>query len=533
MEQMADVVIVSIFGRGNWLASELATLGWKTTLVDVSSRMGEWQSADTEGPFGVLDASDLLASQKTRLQEELESVTVPSGFSIWTKQGPIEFRSEMTQFLMKQREVSPMVERYLRQLGMPTRETERDRKELERMPFERNWLACFAHQLSSTVFSENHLSLEQGTPQPLFLPFSIRRLTADGYRRSLAACASAGVTVRANANVADIRLNQRAVDAIEVQDEQAGVLRGRGYVWMLSGEESLRFNSPVHSTLFPNGAMGPDWYWSRFRVELRGRQYEGQLSPWTTLLEDPFLPWTHTNCMIMRTLADDAIASDSSRGSVSDSSLGSGNYTKTSGTQPRGLDIWMRLPMWSRFDFGYLQDMQYEMEKILARRLPQSEPVTKEMPVEFRVAREKLGPPRFPVYSAQNHGRTENLIAANLLFDGPEYWASLDAIGQLRHHSQLLEKLNRMKESWDQADRKAALAAEKQSSRSSQSGGDGSSSGTGSGSSSGSGMGSGAGSGMKSTGTYVGKNDGVKGKSLRDLQSQPQVDTDKDTHKDD
>ena len=482
MEQMADVVIVSIFGRGNWLASELATRGWKTTLVDVSRRMGDWQPADSEGPFGILDAADLLPSQKTRLQDEQETEAVPSGFSIWTKRGPLEFRSEMTSFMMKQREVPVEVERYLRQASMPTRESERDRKDVERLSFDRSWLANFSHQMSSSVFSENHLSLEQGVPQPLFLPFSVRRLTNDGYRRSLAACASAGVNVRAHANIADIRLNQRSVDAIEVQDEQAGVLRGRGYVWMLSGEETLRFNSPVHSTLFPNGAMGPDWYWSRFRVELRGRKYQGQLNPWTALLEDPFLPWTHTNYMIMRTLDDEFLhdSAQASRGPTTSSQAPAGavpfeidldaDPDAVSDGNPRALDIWMRLPMWSRFDFGYLQDMQHEMEKVLARRLPQARPVTREMPVEFRIARERLGPPRFPVYSRQNHGRTENLNAGNLLFDGPEYWSSLDQLGQMRHHARLLEKLGKMKEVWDQADRKAALAADKQSARANRSG---------------------------------------------------------------
>ena len=462
MEQMADVVIVSVFGRGNWLACELATRGWKTTLVDVSGRMGDWSPEDSEGPFGFFDAADLSASQKLRLQHERESLVVPHGLSIWTKKGPIEFRSEMTPHLMTQQKVEPVVAQYLHQKSMPTRESERDRKAIEAMPFEKSWLAHFAHQMSSTIFNENHLALNEGLPQPVFEVLSMRRLTRAGLERSLAACRAAGVVVLANANVTDIRLNQRLLDAIEVQGEQAGALRGRAYVWMLSGEESLRFMTPIHSTLFPNGTMGPDWYWSRFRVELRGRTYDSQLSPWTALIEDPFLPWTHTNYMIMRTIdgrSMDGPMDGPMDGLESEEPLGSGY---------RQLDIWMRLPMWARFDFNYLQDMQHEMEKILNRRLPQADVVTSVMPVEFRISRERLGPPRFPVYSIENHGRTEMLDVANLLFDGPELWTTLDALGQMRHHSQIFAKLEAIKAAWDQADRKAALAAEKQAQRSNQ-----------------------------------------------------------------
>ena len=106
MENVADVVIVSIYGRGNWLASELAGRGWKVSLVDVSEKMGEWEPEDCETPFGMFETSDLIPSQSTRLSDEGESVVLPNGMTILLPDGPIEFKGELTSHQLERREWS-------------------------------------------------------------------------------------------------------------------------------------------------------------------------------------------------------------------------------------------------------------------------------------------------------------------------------------------------------------------------------------------------------------------------------------------
>ena len=441
MEKLTEVVIVSIFGRGNWLASELAMRGLNVTLVDVSERMGVWAPEDAGGPFGISESPDLTASQRTTLIGDCEMQSCERGLTIWLKEGPIECRSELTSFELRKRNVSSLAEEYSRKISTQVsladpnqeREIANLRRLLERQPFEENWLAHWAHQLAANVYVENHRACSHGRALALFAPLTLRHLTRKSISQGLQACQASGVTIRRKANIRDVRITGRLIDAIEIDDERAGIERGRTFVWMLSGEETLRFDTPVHATLYPNGSMGPDWYWSRFQVELQGDgAAKTWLPPWVSLIEDPFLPWTHSNMMILKTTSR------------------AGAY-----------DVWLKLPVWARFDGKYLNHMRDEMLARLTERLPSLKPTLLSMPIESEMAREKLGCPRFPIYSEQSIGRTDALDAANVFFDGPERWSSLDPLGQLQSQSQIFTRILAIKEQWDAERRRAEILKEK------------------------------------------------------------------------
>ena len=67
MSQTPDVVIVSAYGRGHWLAEELVKQKWTVSLFDVTGALGDWEPEDWEGPWGFFDTSDLLPTQRARL----------------------------------------------------------------------------------------------------------------------------------------------------------------------------------------------------------------------------------------------------------------------------------------------------------------------------------------------------------------------------------------------------------------------------------------------------------------------------------
>ena len=73
-----EIAIVSIFGRGHWLAVELAKVGIPVALVDVTPDQGPWSEVDQLGPFGSFKA-EILLEQNVKLQSQ--------GVCLWLNDG--------------------------------------------------------------------------------------------------------------------------------------------------------------------------------------------------------------------------------------------------------------------------------------------------------------------------------------------------------------------------------------------------------------------------------------------------------------
>jgi hypothetical protein len=427
MEQSADVVIVSVFGRGEWLASELSHQGWRVTLIDISEQMGEWSPEEAEGPFGFLQGQDLLSSHNTRIQSEGEASDVDEGMVFWTADGPLECKSEMTSFLLQQK-VAPEIQNYLRESHHSARELGKARSRLRGLNYDQTWIANLSHQLASTVFVENHRALDVGVGLPVFSHFMVRRPTQDGRMKSLKACQASGVKIRLHAKIRDVRLHARNFDAIEVEDEHSGIERGKAFVWMLSSAETRHFSPSIAGKLFPDRLLKPAWFWTRFAFKLEVPDIEEQVPLWTAVVEDHLLPWTHTNLTIL-------------------------HKRKTKGD----LSAWVRLPIWTRFDRGYHKKIVSELELLIAKKLPGSQPQLKILPTEAKYydqgdtvrAEAKLGPPRFPVFDEGALKRVPERSGLNLFFDGPEHWQNYGWLGMFRHQMQIINKLQKLKAIWD------------------------------------------------------------------------------------
>ncbi len=98
----ANVVIVSAWGRGAWLAHQLQNKGFKTTVLDVSALLPSISSVEREGPFGVFLPSHLSDLQKQYLCGD-NYYPVPQGFSVLTAEGPVEFQGSLNSFFMQTR----------------------------------------------------------------------------------------------------------------------------------------------------------------------------------------------------------------------------------------------------------------------------------------------------------------------------------------------------------------------------------------------------------------------------------------------
>ena len=423
----APVAIVSAFGRGNWLALELARQGFRVTLIDVTESLGEIAPEDAEGPFGLFEASDVPESLKTRLASEGELLEVAGGFALWLSDGPVELRSAFVPARLKALGLSDASVQYVSNSRAPDKEAERALREIARAPFKSTWLAHFAHQLFSLRHEESHRALELGHVAPIGARFSIRQATREGWSKGLDALRAAGVTVRQNASVRDLRLNGRDVDAIEVDDDHSGIERARAFVWLVSTNESKRLEKKLFETLFPGGAVEPEWYWQRHRLKLGGERPAEELPRFVAVVDDVFLPWTNGNVLILRKRKE-----------------------------PRSFDVWQKVPVAVLGDAPRLAQLAADAQARLARRMPQFEPV-----IEAALPAPGL-PTLHGIYADEALGDLDILRSGNFFFCGPEHYEMLDWLGAYRAQNVVLAKLVKLKSQWDAA---AAKLAAKEAAR--------------------------------------------------------------------
>lgn len=417
-----DVVLVSVFGRGNWLASRLAEQGMKVTLVDVSEQMGHWVPEDWEGPFGFFRSERLEQSQLQRLIEDEPEESVDRGFTIWLKNGPLELKGPLGEFSLSVHGVDKDVQKYLLRYDAMTGEQRRQLKEnIAQMPFTRSWLAHLAHQLSSNVMRFNAQGISFGEPLPVFAPYYFRRVSRRGLRRGIELCEKKGVRVLPAARVIDIGAGRGQIEGIEVVSDYSGFLFAKDFVWMLTSQETERFSTRVSGAFFPKGALESDWFWTRFRLAVEPRVPFPALPSKFAVIEDLNLPWAHDNLLCCEKTVKDG-----------------------------DLDVWARLPTRQRFHRAYVEGVVERILRLLNGRL--SLPVTcAQMPQDYIYDQEEVGPPRFPIYDAVTLKNFRPARFGNCYFDGPEVWRGLDWHSQFRSQAaiaeQIVKKFTRRRES--------------------------------------------------------------------------------------
>ena len=420
MAAKADVVIVSGFGRGHWLAYELVEQGFKVVLIDVTESLGRWAPEDWEGPFGFFQAEKLSTNQLARLSQEDYSDEVDDGFVVWSKEGPIDFKGVLSNYWMTHGEVLDKVRNYL--VRFEGAKSKKDFRELQEevfsLGFKGNWMIQLAHQLASNVFIENAQACLYGEPLPLFAPYLVRRASRRGFQKSLQWCRDKGVEVLAQAKIKDFSMVAGQWNGLEVQSEWSGVLNGHNLVWSLSSQETQRINPEVAQQIYPSGVLAPDWVWIRYRVGLNLGIYKKTLPIKFVLIMDRELTWTHENLLLIQQTVKEEV-----------------------------YDVWLRIPAHSRFQRSYLEGVGVKVVESLKKKIPESEPQIQDMPQDYLYDISELGVSPFPVYSHSKLKKFKSVKLKNLHFLGPETGSRLDWTGRFEQQVKVLGQLNQWKQS--------------------------------------------------------------------------------------
>lgn len=393
MELRSPIVIVSAFGRGHWLAAALAQEGIKTTLLDMSSKLGVWPAEDLEGPFGFFRNERISESQVERLYSDDSFEELQNGFTMWLNEGPIEFKGPLTKFKIEKSELSSHVTDLIA-ATTPDKVQRAVYKNLSSLTFDQSWLLHFAHQWAGTTYLPNATGATTGEALPLFSPFLVRQATRWGLEKSLQWLKSKGVEVLQPQQIVDASFGAgKNITGLEIAGENQGLLKLEQLVWMLTSEESYFLNERLGKYFFPEGPLESEWCWVRYRVALQDCLERNSLPLHTVLIDDLGSPWTHENSMVLQ------------RTSLADQ-----------------FDMWMRIPTVQRFNKEYLTNKSVRMSEILSRRISLAAPQVLSFPQEYYYTYAQLGAPRFPVFGVKHNARRGRVVFGNLQLDGPEEW---------------------------------------------------------------------------------------------------------------
>ncbi len=97
-DTIPKIIIVSIWGRGAWLAQQLSQVkGCEVKVLDLSS-VFPLSSIEREGPFGVFVPEELGDLEKQYLCGD-NYYKVPQGVCVMTQRGPVEFRGLLSNVI--------------------------------------------------------------------------------------------------------------------------------------------------------------------------------------------------------------------------------------------------------------------------------------------------------------------------------------------------------------------------------------------------------------------------------------------------
>jgi len=428
-----DLVIVSAFGRGHWLAGEFASRGWRVSLLDVTSSLGSFDERDVEGPFGLLEASDLHPSQRARLVDEGEFAQVAGGFTLWLPEGPLEFRSELTPYLLRARNIPNEVESYLRQPTFDSKEALGERRGIRKLHYSHSWLAQFAHSFASAAHFENYVALGSDAVASLFTPYGLRQLTAAGVAKGYQVLQSSGVSVRQGVSLRSVTFDGKSATSVEVADARGESLieNGRAFVWCLSYEETKTISDSILRALFPAEWPDAPWAWQRLTYSVSDPAFLSMVPLSSVVIQDVDLAWTRANMIVLRRREGEA-----------------------------RLDAWVKIPTWMKREKPAYDQVQSEVRMNLEKKFPI---------VRLEEVDHDMTPLLWPIWSGDEFKAVQGSVAPrrspNFFFDSPGVWMSLDWMGRFRHENTIASRLEKLKSQWDAAARKAELASQKKDQR--------------------------------------------------------------------
>ncbi len=446
LQSSADVLIVSVFGRGHWLAAELARKGIPVCLIDVSHLMGPWPVDESEGPFGFFKSDSVSEGQLESLQQGLALRQIDSGFSLWLKSGPLAFRSPVFTARQKALGIADSCVEFLRGgIVRLKKQSMNDwvakfETQIETQ-FEKQWPAYFAQSWARTeIDSMGQGDLSSGkktqTKSPLFDSFYVRPVQANTLEKSLDWLRNLSqglrLQVHSQAEIHDVSFSEKKmVSGLEVKIQRQEVFHCEKLVWCLSSQETAKLSPKLQEALFSQGIVAPEWFWSKFEIRRHSSSASSsevsdllwkQVPEHCVILDDEFLPWTHANMVVLQK-------------DLLQTSL------KATGTSEK-INLWLRLPIAYRFQKQPMEEIGQALLRLMRQRFPFSQFSILDWPQEMNLSAKELGPTRHPIFGEKSAKQRQTNKFKNVHLDSPETWPKLGCDGMWSTQSIIMSEVS-------------------------------------------------------------------------------------------
>ncbi len=419
LSEPGQVLIVSIFGRGHWLAAKLQKEKIPVQLIDISHLMGPWPPEDIAGPFGFFKSEYLDDLEVETVFSEDPYESNPSGFTLLLEDGPLELHGPLTSFRLQTLGIPAFVERSLhlspKQLQSMAGGLQ---KEFSGLSFEKAWLGHLAFALAASRSDSDdpvcgnflNSNLE---PVPLFSTHYTRLASRNSLDRSLEWLKNQGVQVLKGSRPVDFSMasNKCLVNGIEFEGE--GITSLSKLIWCLSHEETFFLAPKIAPLIYASKNQESEWSWVRYRVQLSKSLECDLLPPHFCMIGELGAQWTHSNLIsILRTGA------------------------------PEQFDVWLKLPTLQRFNKEYLNMEGAKVTDQLTKKLGGVACQVVSYPQEYYYTYSQIGAPRFPVYPGIHQPSDVRApVKDGIYFHSPEVWKNLAYSGQFSHLNRIYLEL--------------------------------------------------------------------------------------------
>lgn len=376
------VLVVSVFGRGAWMASELKKINADVTFCDFSSRMGLWPKEDSIGPFGIFKNDKVSKSYLDRIYVEDPFRAQSQGLTVWLNDGPVEFKGPMTSYHHQKRELKwlPQLEDF----------------------FSKTTISFFDQAVKKNFFRS----------QDLFSNFEIPSYNRAGLDRLMGWLKDSGLEVQTKTELVDISVVGKKIKGVEFQGEDLqGFHEFDSVIWNLSSEET-HFLFPKFQRQIFQKQNESEWSWLRYRFQLSDAQELSVLPEYFLMIADELAPWTHDNfCIVIRTASQDSF------------------------------DFWILTPTVQRFNKASIEKWGKNIIEKITKRIDRVHVQIQSYPQEYYYGYEQLGPPRTPVFGEGSQLKS-NLVS--FYESHPETWTHYQMESRFQEQAGIISQIQKV-----------------------------------------------------------------------------------------